>query len=90
MQGNVIGGNGINLNNSLFPIYQQLAEPFGKSGLWIKNEENTKNIYFQTDNTRKFNKISDLPYNLESGCSIGLNSDVYFFRRKRRFCKKRI
>ena len=88
MQGNIIGGSGVNLNNSLFPIYQQLTEPFGKDGLWIKSEENTKNIYFQTDNTRKFNKISDLPYNLESGCSIGLNSDVYFFRRKRRFCKK--
>ena len=58
MQGNILGGGGTNVNNSLFPIYQQVMEPVVKKGIWIKSSENIKNVYFQEDLIREEELIS--------------------------------
>lgn len=79
MQGNIIGGSGINLNNSLFPIYQQLVEPSEKKGLWIKSDENIKDVYFQTDDVRDYELINDLPYNFNRGKATSIGSNIYLF-----------
>ena len=81
MQGNIMGGSGINLNNSLFPIYQQLVEPSEKKGLWIKSDENIKDIYFQTDAIREIEEINNLTFDFNVyGCAVAIGTDIYIFQ----------
>ena len=60
MQGNIIGQSGMFVNDSLFPIYQQLNQPVEYNGIWIKTEDNLKDVYFQTDDVRDYEFINDL------------------------------
>lgn len=78
MQGNILGQSGISVNNSLFPIYQQTAEPYKKFGVWIKSNEVIKNLYFQTDDVRESEVVSDLPFDFY-GCATSIDSDIYLF-----------
>lgn len=79
MQGNIIGQSGMSVNNSLFPIYQQLNQPSDYYGIWIKSDENIKNIYFQTDASREMEVINELPYIFRNGRAISINTDIYLF-----------
>lgn len=79
MQGNIIGQSGMFVNDSLFPIYQQLNQPIEYNGIWIKTEDNLKDVYFQTDDVRKCEEISALPYNFNGGRATSIGSDVYLF-----------
>lgn len=83
MQGNIIGQSGMFVNDSLFPIYQQLNQPIQYNGIWIKTEDNLKDVYFQTDDVRECEEVNSLPYSLgdygDSGCVTSVGSDIYLF-----------
>ena len=79
MQGNIIGQSGMFVNDSLFPIYQQLNQPIEYNGIWIKTEDNLKDVYFQTDEVREAEKINDLPYYFSSGRATSVGSNIYLF-----------
>lgn len=78
MQGNIIGQSGMFVNDSLFPIYQQLNQPIEYNGIWIKTEDNLKDVYFQTDDVREYEFVNDLPFNF-SGRTTSIGSDIYLF-----------
>lgn len=79
MQGNIIGQSGMFVNDSLFPIYQQLNQPIEYNGIWIKTEDNLKDVYFQTDDVRDYELINDLPYIFRYGRVTSIGSDIYLF-----------
>lgn len=79
MQGNIIGQSGMFVNDSLFPIYQQLNQPIEYNGIWIKTEDNLKDVYFQTDDVRDYEFINDLPYDFDGGRATSIGSDIYLF-----------
>ena len=79
MQGNIIGQSGMFVNDSLFPIYQQLNQPIEYNGIWIKTEDNLKDVYFQTDDVRDYEFINDLPYDFDCGRATSVGSDIYLF-----------
>ena len=79
MQGNIIGQSGMFVNDSLFPIYQQLNQPIEYNGIWIKTEDNLKDVYFQTDDVRDYEFINDLPYDFDCGGATSVGSDIYLF-----------
>lgn len=79
MQGNIIGQSGMFVNDSLFPIYQQLNQPIEYNGVWIKTEDNLKDVYFQTDDVRDYEFINDLPYDFDGGRATSIGSDIYLF-----------
>lgn len=86
MQGNIIGQSGMFVNDSLFPIYQQLNQPIQYNGIWIKTEDNLKDVYFQTDDVRECEEVNSLPYNIahlgndiSHGCAASVGSDIYLF-----------
>ena len=64
----------------MFPIYQQNTEPVNKYGIWIKTNEKTDNIYFQTDDVREPKEINDLPYSFtDYSRATSVGSDIYLF-----------
>lgn len=79
MQGNIIGQSGMFVKDSLFPIYQQLNQPVEYNGIWIKTEDNLKDVYFQTDDVRDYELINDLPYDFDGGRATSIGSDIYLF-----------
>lgn len=78
MQGNIIGQSGMFVNDSLFPIYQQLNQPIEYNGIWIKTEDNLKDVYFQTDDVREYEEVNDLPFSF-NGRATSIGSDIYLF-----------
>lgn len=76
MQGNIIGQSGMFVNDSLFPIYQQLNQPIEYNGVWIKTEDNLKDVYFQTDDVREYIEVNELPFSF-SGRATSIGSDIY-------------
>ena len=79
MQGNIIGQSGMFVNDSLFPIYQQLNQPIEYNGIWIKTEDNLKDVYFQTDDVREYEEVNDLPYDINFGCVTSIGLEIYIF-----------
>ena len=79
MQGNIIGQSGMFVNDSLFPIYQQLNQPIEYNGIWIKTEDNLKDVYFQTDDVREYEEVNDLPYDINLGCVTSIGLEIYIF-----------
>lgn len=79
MQGNIIGQSGMFVNDSLFPIYQQLNQPIEYNGIWIKTEDNLKDVYFQTDDVRESIDINSLPYNFKDGRAASIGNNIYMF-----------
>ena len=78
MQGNIIGQSGMFVNDSLFPIYQQLNQPVEYNGIWIKTEDNLKDVYFQTDDVREYIEVNELPFGF-SGCATSIDAEIYLF-----------
>lgn len=79
MQGNILGQSGSSVNNSLFPIYQQTTEPYEKYGVWIKNSEVIKNLYFQNDIEREEIEEATLPIGAVMQSLISIGTDIYLF-----------
>ena len=79
MQGNVLGQSGSSINNSLFPIYQQLMEPFKKEGIWIKSNEVIKNLYFQNDVEREEIEEATLPEANIGNKITTVGNNIYLF-----------
>lgn len=79
MQGNILGQSGTSVNNSLFPIYQQTAEPYKKYGVWVKNSEIIKNLYFQKDVSREAVEEATLPYEDIGNRMATVGKNIYLF-----------
>lgn len=79
MQGNILGQSGSSVNNSLFPIYQQTTEPYKKFGVWIKNSEIIKNLYFQNDIEREEVEEATLPYTNIGNRMVAVGNNIYLF-----------
>lgn len=77
MQGNILGGGGTNVNNSLFPIYQQVMEPVVKKGIWIKSSENIKNVYFQEDLIREEELIDTATFAQDNYIMLGVGENIF-------------
>lgn len=77
MQGNILGGGGTNVNNSLFPIYQQVMEPVVKKGIWIKSSENIKNVYFQEDLIREEELIDTATFVQDNYIMLGVGENIF-------------
>ena len=85
MQGNVLGSGGTNVNNSLFPIYQQVLEPVVKKGVWIKSTENLKNIYFQEDLLKEEAVVSLNAFSGGTYTYIGIEKSIFAIERQSSF-----
>lgn len=79
MRGNILGQSGSSVNNSLFPIYQQTTEPYKKFGVWIKNSEIIKNLYFQNDIEREEVEEATLPYTNIGNRMVAVGNNIYLF-----------
>ena len=77
MQGNVLGSGGTNVNNSLFPIYQQVMEPAQKKGVWIKSSENIKNVYFQEDLIKEEELIDTAAFAQDNYIMLGVGENIF-------------
>ena len=85
MQGNVLGSGGTNVDNSLFPIYQQVLEPVVKKGVWIKSTENLKNIYFQEDLLKEEAVVSLNAFSGGGYTYIGIEKSIFAIEKQSSF-----
>ena len=82
-QFNLHGGTPVETIDDLIPIYQQMNEPEEKTGIWIKRETETEDVYinqadYDKQETITYTKRANVPYQIGAKAVTGLiGNNIY-------------